>query len=50
MLTDVDNKGKKQRLKRSVIGDKVAYLKQQKLDVSIDFHPLFHHYSAAGFY
>jgi len=32
------------------MGDKVAHLKKQKLDVSIDFHALFHHYSAAGFY
>jgi len=37
-------------LKRTVIGDTVAHLKQQKLDVLIDFHALFHHYSAAGFY
>jgi len=28
----------------------VAHLKQQKLDVSINFHALFHNYNAAGFY
>jgi len=29
---------------KTVTGDKVAHLKQQNLDVSIDFHALFHHY------
>jgi len=38
---------KKVFLKKTVIGYKVAHLKQQKLDVSIDFHALCHHYSAA---
>jgi len=44
------NKCKKQRLKRTVMVDKVAHLKQQRLDFSTDFHALFHRYSAAGFY
>jgi len=43
-------KSKKQPLKRTVIGDKVAHLKQQKMATSIDFHALFNDYSAAGFY
>jgi len=30
-------------VKKTVIGDKMAYLKQQKFDVSVDFHALFHH-------
>jgi len=34
----------KTTFKRTVIGDKVAHLKPQKFDVSIDFHALFHYF------
>jgi len=40
---------KEQRLKWTVIGDKVAHLKPQKIDISMDFHTEFHHYSTTGF-
>jgi len=40
---------KKTTFEKTVIGDRVAHVKQQKLDVSIDFHALFHHDGVVGF-
>jgi len=48
--TDINMINVKNNVKKTLIGDKVAHLKQQKLDDLIDFHAQFHHYSAAGFY